>query len=418
LTKKSRGEKAMNISDTADIMPSSARWRLLSISVPAQARTAILFAISAAIGGAGWSGAPALNYFALLFPFVYLHSQRRLDSLCAVFYYAAATWSVIPGSQSFFRTDHNFVLPLAIWAALVALAAVPWVGFYSRRYIPISAIAALTALALPPLSLTTVAHPLIATGHWFPGTRWFGLGLVVILIAAYRRFGRAMTLTVLLAASVATHVRFHRPVPDPHILAVNTNFSGEPTHDNLDSRLEFQERTIQQIALAHPDTLLVFPESIIPSWNGMHEARWASTFAQLKLQRTGLLIGTTIPITNTEANRNVLLSRGYTERLSYAQRVPVPLGMWHVGDQRSGYPLMLRFPPTIRIWNRRAGILVCYEQLSFWPAIQTLAHNPDMLLAPSNLYWAANTPIPAIQHVAAQDWADLWAIPLYEASNR
>ena len=408
----------MNISDTADIMPSSARWRLLSISVPAQARTAILFAISAAIGGAGWSGDPALNYFALLFPFVYLHSQRRLDSLCAVFYYAAATWSVIPGSQSFFRTDHNFVLPLAIWAALVALAAVPWVGFYSRRYIPISAIAALTALALPPLSLTTVAHPLIATGHWFPGTRWFGLGLVVILIAAYRRFGRAMTLTVLLAASVATHVRFHRPVPDPHILAVNTNFSGEPTHDNLDSRLEFQERTIQQIALAHPDTLLVFPESIIPSWNGMHEARWASTFAQLKLQRTGLLIGTTIPITNTEANRNVLLSRGYTERLSYAQRVPVPLGMWHVGDQRSGYPLMLRFPPTIRIWNRRAGILVCYEQLSFWPAIQTLAHNPDMLLAPSNIYWAASTPIPAIQHVAAQDWADLWAIPLYEASNR
>ena len=408
----------MNISDTADIMPSSARWRLLSISVPAQARTAILFAISAAIGGAGWSGDPALNYFALFFPFVYLHSQRRLDSLCAVFYYAAATWSVIPGSQSFFRTDHNFVLPLAIWAALVALAAVPWVGFYSRRYIPISAIAALTALALPPLSLTTVAHPLIATGHWFPGTRWFGLGLVVILIAAYRRFGRAMTLTVLLAASVATHVRFHRPVPDPHILAVNTNFSGEPTHDNLDSRLEFQERTIQQIALAHPDTLLVFPESIIPSWNGMHEARWASTFAQLKLQRTGLLIGTTIPITNTEANRNVLLSRGYTERLSYAQRVPVPLGMWHVGDQRSGYPLMLRFPPTIRIWNRRAGILVCYEQLSFWPAIQTLAHNPDMLLAPSNLYWAANTPIPEIQHVAAQDWADLWAIPLYEAINR
>jgi apolipoprotein N-acyltransferase len=227
-----------------------------------------------------------------------------------------------------------------------------------------------------------------------------------------------MALAVLLAASVATHARFHHPVSDPHILAVNTNFGGEQTHGNFDSRLEFQERTIQQIALAHPDTLLVFPESIIPSWNGMHEARWASTFTQLKLQRTGLLIGTTIPITNSEANRNVLLSRGYTERLSYAQRVPVPLGMWHVGDQRNGYPLMLRFPSTIRVWNRRAGILVCYEQLTFWPAIQTLAQNPDMLLAPSNVYWAANTPIPAIQHVAAQDWADLWAIPLYEASNR
>jgi hypothetical protein len=354
----------------------------------------------------------------LLFPFVYLHSRRRLDTLCVVFYYAAATWSVIPAAQGFFRTGHNFVLPLAIWAALVALGSAPWLGFYSRRYLPVSAIAALTALALPPLSLVTVAHPLIAAGHWFPGTRWFGLCLGIILIAAYRRFGATMTLAVLIAASIATHARFHHPVHDSHILAVNTSFGGDPTHDAIDSRLEFQEQTIQQIALAHPDTLLVFPESIIPSWNRIHEARWASTFAQLKLQHTGLLIGATIPITNTEANRNVLLSRGYSERLSYAQRVPVPLGMWHVGDQRNGYPLMLRFPPTIRVWNRRAGILVCYEQLSFWPAIQTLAHNPDMLLAPSNLYWAANTPIPAIQHVAAQDWADLWAIPLYEASNR
>ena len=408
----------MNISETADIMPSRSRWRMLSIPVPAQARTAILFATSAAIGGAGWSGDPALNYFAFLFPFVYLHSRRRLDSLCAVFYYAAATWSVIPGAQGFFRTGQNFVLPLAIWAALVALAAVPWVGFYSRRYLPVSAIAALAALALPPLSLVTVVHPLIAAGQWFPGTRWFGLGLAIILIAVYRRFGATMTIAVLIAASIATHARFHRPVHDPHILAVNTNFGGARTHDDVDSRLETQERTIQQIALSHPNMLLVFPESIIPSWNGMHEARWASTFAQLKQQRTGLLIGTTIPIPNTEANRNVLLSRGHTEQLSYVQRVPVPLGMWHFGNKRRGFPLMLRFPPTIRIWNRRAGVLVCYEQLAFWPAIETLAHNPEILLAPSNLYWAADTPIPAIQHVAAQDWADLWAIPLYEASNR
>jgi hypothetical protein len=414
----SRRQKAMNISETATAAPIIARWRTPSIHLPAQARTGVLFATSAAIGGAGWSGDPALNYFALLFPFVYLQSRRRLDSLCAVFYYAAATWSVIPGAQGFFRTGHNFVLPLAIWTALVTVGAAPWVAFYSRRHLSFSTIAALAALALPPLSLITVAHPLIAAGHWFPGTRWFGLGLAIVLIAAYRRFGTAMTLAVLIAASIATHARFHRPVHDPHILAVNTDFGGARTRDDVDPRLEMQERTIQQIALAHPDTLLVFPESIIPSWNGMHEARWASTFAQLKRQRTGLLIGTTIPIPNTEANRNVLLSRGYTERLSYVQRVPVPLGMWRFGDKRRGFPLMLRFPPTIRVWNRRAGVLVCYEQLTFWPAIETLAHNPDLLLAPSNVYWAANTPIPAIQHVAAQDWADLWAIPLYEASNQ
>jgi apolipoprotein N-acyltransferase len=301
---------------------------------------------------------------------------------------------------------------------LVALCSAPWVAFYNRRHLPVSVIVALIVLALPPLSVVTVAHPLIAVGRWFPGTRWFGLGLGVLSIVAYKRFETTMTFAVLIAASIATHARFHRPVPDPHVLAVNTNFGGQSPHGDVDSRAELQERTIEQIALVHPDTLLVFPESIIPNWNGMHEARWASVFAQLETQRTGLLIGTTIPIPNTEANRNVFLSRGYTEHLSYVQRVPVPLGMWRLGDQRSGFPLMLRFPPTIRVWNRRAGVLVCYEQLSFWPAIETLAHNPDMLLAPSNVYWATNSPIPAIQHVAAQDWADLWAIPLYEASNR
>lgn len=408
----------MTIAETATVVPNEARWRIPSIFLPAQARTSIFFATSAVIGGAGWSGDPALNYFALLFPFVYLYSRRCLDSLCAIFYYAVATWSVLPGVQNFFRTGHNFALPFAIWAALVALSSAPWVGFYNCRYLPVSAIAALTVLALPPLSLVTVAHPFIAVGHWFPGTRWFGLGLGILLIAAYRKFGMALTLAVLIAVSIATHARFHRPVPDPHILAVNTDFGGEPNHDAVGSRLEMQERSLQQIALAHPDTLLIFPESVIPSWSGMHEARWAATFAQLKQQRTGLLIGTTIPIPNTEANRNVLLSRGYTERLSYVQRVPVPLGMWHVGDQRRGFPLMLRFPPAIRVWNHRAGVLVCYEQLAFWSAIETLAHAPDLLIAPSNAYWAANTPIPAIQHVTAQDWADLWVIPLYEASNR
>jgi len=85
----------MTISEAAAVAPSRARWRMPSIHLPAQVRTAILFATAAAIGGAGWSGDAALNYLALLFPFIYLHSRRRLDSLCAVFYYAAATWSVI-----------------------------------------------------------------------------------------------------------------------------------------------------------------------------------------------------------------------------------------------------------------------------------------------------------------------------------
>jgi hypothetical protein len=106
----------------------------------------------------------------------------------------------------------------------------------------------------------------------------------------------------------------------------------------IGSSLQGQEEAMQRIALAHPNTLILFPESIIPTWNPTHDLRWAATFAQLKSHHTGLLISTTIPVANTQANRNVLLSRGYTERLSYVQRVPVPLGMWHFGDRRNGFP--------------------------------------------------------------------------------
>jgi len=385
---------------------------LQKLHLPDTGNSIALFSIAALIGGLGWGGNPALHFLALLYPFVYILSRHRLDTLSAVFYYAASTWPIIPGAQSFFQTGHHLGKPVAIWIAITALSSLPWILFYHRRFLPLSAIAALLALALPPMGLVTVAHPLIATGLWFPGTRWFGLALPIILIAAHRRLEMRLVFVVLILASLAVHARFARPIADPHIVAVNTQVS-----NGGGSSAQAAEHTLQQIALAHPNALLIFPEAVIPDWSTTHDARWASTFAQLSAQRTGILIGTTIPIPNTQANRNVLLSRGFTEHLSYVQRVPIPLGMWQLGESRRGFPLSLRFPATIRAWNRRAGVLLCFEQMAFWPAVETMARSPELLIAPSNLYWARDTSIPAIQHLAAQDWADLWAIPLYEARN-
>ena len=406
----------MNISEAT--IPSSKTTPTRLLHIADAKRTTLLFAVAAALGGAGWGGRPSLHCFALLFPFLYLQSRRRLDALSALFYYAAATWAVIPGSEAFFRTAKNPIFPILIWAALSGLGLAPWILFYSRRSLTVSAVAALSVLAIPPLSLVTVAHPLIAAGDWYPGTRWGGLCLPILLILGYRRLGHLAVVAILIGASIATHAVYERPGPDPHIVAIHTDLGRVPLRDPSGTATEKQEASIQRIALAHPDTLLILPESVLPNWSPMHEARWASTFALLRERHTGLLIGTTIPIPNTEANRNVLLSRGFTERLSYVQRVPVPLGMWRFGEDHGGFPLMLRFPSTIRVWGRRAGVLLCYEQLIVWPAIETLAQNPELLIAPSNIYWASKTTIPANQHLAAQDWADLWAIPLYEASNR
>ena len=149
-----------------------------------------------------------------------------MDAFSSALYYAGATWSVIPGSESFFGTGGTLVLPLLIWTALLALSAAPWIAFYNRKFLNVATVAAIVALSLPPLSLVTVAHPFISAGQWFPGTRWLGLCLPLVLIFAYRRLGTAFTLAVLVGASLATHARFHRPPHDPRIVAVNTRFGG------------------------------------------------------------------------------------------------------------------------------------------------------------------------------------------------
>ena len=147
---------------------------------------------------------------------------------------------------------------------------------------------------------------------------------------------------------------------------------------------------------------MLFPETIVPAWSRSPTITGSDTLPPLEQQHTTLLLGTTVPIPATQANRNILLTRGFGPHFAYVQRIPVPIAMWHFGG-RDGFPLMLRYPPTIRVLNQHAAVLMCYEQLLVWPALQSLARDPDMLLAPSNDYWASKTPIPAIQHEAAKE---------------
>ena len=379
-------------------------------------RTAALCIGGAVIGSLGWSGSTHWAWISLVVPFLYLQSRRRLDTILATFYYAGATWSVVPGASVFFGNNANHLLPILLWLGSIALGSLPWIALYHRRFIEVSALAALVVLALPPLSLVTVAHPLICAGQWLPATRWFGILLPLFMILLYRWLGPSYTAAVLLASVVVTHVRWTPPTTDPHISAINTHFGGSAFAPRSSMVLYQQERLIQTAALAHPYSVLLFPEAAVPTWSRSTDYHWRDTLRMLEQQHTTILLGTTIPIPTTEANRNILLTRGFGPHFAYVQRVPVPIAMWHFGD-RGGFPLMLHYPPTIRVLNEHAAVLMCYEQLLVWPALQSLAHDPDMLLAPSNDYWASTTPIPAIQHAAAKSWADLWNIPLYEARN-
>lgn len=376
----------------------------------------------------------ALSWLPLLMPFVYIHARTRAQTLAVVFYYLAATWTVIPGAHAFFGTNAPRIMAYGLWFLLALLGTLPWTLFFNRRAPQLSALGALVVLALPPLSLVTLGYPLIAAGRWFPATGWVGLLAPCFLIAARRWFSLSYTLGLLAVASLVAHLFAHAPARDPAIVPVNTSF-GAPAADLanakdggsteqlavVSSRLYEQQNFIERVSLARPNSIVFFPESTILAYSPFVDREWKPFLDRLAAQRTTIVFGTTAPLPYTrDAYRNLLAVRGWptAEHFAYVQRVPVPISMWKIGDTESGFPLLLRSSGVFKVREEHAAVLMCYEQLLAWPALQSLAQQPDYLLAPRNVYWARGTSIPAIQHEAAQSWADLWGIPLYEAENR
>jgi hypothetical protein len=319
-----------------------------------------------------------------------------------------------------------------LWLLLALFGTLPWVAFFHRRAPEWSALAALVVLALPPLSLVTVGYPLTAAGIWFPGTAWAGLLAPCFLLAARKWFSMPWVIGLLAASSLIAHVFSRVPERDPHMVTVNTRFGGlafdiangaPPTNAQMEvlrRQLDTQQKFIESAALAHPGSIVFFPEGAIRAYSPFIDRQWKPFLDQLVAQHTTIVFGTSAPLPYTrDAYRNLLAQRGWTPdgRFAYVQRVPVPIAMWKIGDRESAFPLLLQNPGVFKIRNESAGVLMCFEQLLAWPALQTLADQPDFLVAPRNVYFAKDTPIPAVQHQAAQSWADLWGIPLYEAQN-
>jgi hypothetical protein len=374
----------------------------------------------------------SFSWLPLLMPFLYICARTRIETLSVSLYYLAATWPVIPGAHNFFGEHAPRPMAYGLWLLLALFGTLPWVVFFHRRAPEWSALAALALLALPPLSLVTVGYPLTAAGIWFPGTAWVGLLAPCFLLAARRLFSMPWIVGLMAASSLIAHVFARVPQRDPQIVAMNTRFGGlgfdiesGPSLINaqmevLRGQLDAQQKFIENAALAHKGSVVFFPEGAIRAYSSFIDQQWKPFLDQLASQHTTIVFGTTAPLPYTRAAyRNLLAQRGWTPdgRFAYVQRVPVPISMWKIGDRESGFPLLLQNSGAFKIRNQYAGVLMCYEQLLAWPALQTLAEQPDFLVAPRNVYFAKDTPIPAVQHQAAQSWADLWGIPLYEAQN-
>jgi ABC-type proline/glycine betaine transport system permease subunit len=339
-------------------------------------------------------------------------------------YYAAASWPLIPGARAFFGAQGTPLIGTFLCLTAAALLALPWGLLFTRGRgkAALSVPLCILLTAIPPLGVIGWASPLLSAGVLFPGSKWFGLALIIGFLSLFR-FKPTGSVVCLTICVFVFHFTYTQPQLPAGWEAVDTNYGGagqgDPDFATEYSTHQFMQTTILESRAA----VLLFPEHLVTHWNESTEAFWGDTLASVAAQHRTILIGAGISPQTTPRKPfaqsrylNVLLARGEENSALYQERIPIPIAMWKpLGND--GVPLNLFARGTIRVRNQNAAVLICYEQALVWPFLSSALEHPTILLTASNDYWAKNTRIPAIQQSTAASWARLFHLPVLSAAN-
>src|SRR5580704_2518273 len=382
-------------------------------------------ALAATTGAIAWSGHLATIPFSLVAPLLVYKAKSRAHAYASMFcYYAAASWPLIPGARTFFGPQGTALIGLFLCLTAAALLAVPWGLLFMRGRSKAAVSVPLCVLiaAIPPLGVIGWVSPLLSAGVLFPGSKWLGLGFIIVFLSLFR-FRPGLSAICLALCALVFQFRYTRPQLPTGWEAVNTNYGGTGQGDPDFATEYTMHQSIQTTILESQATLLLLPEHLVPHWNESTEAFWGDTLTSLAAQHRTVLIGVGInppasPRSPFQKNRylNVLLARGEENTALYQERIPIPIGMWKPLSN-DGVPLNFFAAGTIHVHSQNAAVLICYEQILVWPFLSSALDHPTILLTTSNDYWAKNTRIPAIRQSSATSWARLFYLPLLSASN-
>ena len=250
---------------------------------------------------------------------------------------------------------------------------------------------------------------------WFIAN--FGIVGILGLTGALRVHPRPVILAAAVLATAANIVYPGDPAPPSGWEGVNTSFGGTGS-DTEDPVASFKAAEwLQQRALKSKAKVIIFPETVVPRWTEATDLFWEQTLAALAASGKTVVIGAGLSIPGSTRYENAVLIRGRGGPDQFVQRVPVPVGMWRPLG-RSGVPLHLFGASVTRITDRRTAVLICYEQLLTWPMLVAVGKaRPDVLVAVTNDHWTTNSTLPAVQTLAIQCWARLFALPTVRAVN-
>ena len=380
-------------------------------------RTYSLVAASIAVGWIGWSGHVLLLPAGTLFPTIWSLANTRLQAVSfSAAYFLAASRGLPQGVANFYAAD---IWPgLILWAvassAFVIVHCVLWTSSADWRK-PTLYLVACVAMAIPPFGILGWAHPLTAAGVLFPGWGLSGIaamtvGLALMTTRLWPTAAIAILGFWLLSAAFWTGSR------------LPTSWQGADLEFGAslgrDQSVERQAQLAAIVRSYQSGTTVVLPESAIGLWTPTVRHWW-----QLALGESGVTVIAGAVVIDRRGYDNILVRiSSVGSDVVYRQRMPVPGSMWQPWNswfhREGGANAYFFANPVVDIGDVRAVPLVCYEQLLIWPVLQSMLHDPDIVLAVGNGWWTPGTSIVDIQISTSQAWARLFDKPLVLSFNR
>ncbi len=371
-------------------------------------------------GVVAFSSFATLPVSLLIIPLWYYSPGRLLAGLTIFLYFSSAAWSLPFGSAEFFDTN--------IWIAIldlflaVLIPSIPFVLFHfkNKKHRVGGLIMAMILIIFPPFGLTSWSHPLMSTGVWLPGTGWAGI-IITIFLMPVLCYKPVFVVIPIISGIFFANTHSCLIVPQGW-KGLDTEFSG-----NINRRAEFtplvfedlvndlnqQKKIIEKLndPVNKKYKYILLPEGVggtwLPGttqlWN--HNLRWPGT----------VIIGATSISGNLKDNVVLSISQKKVE-IIYKQRQPVPLSMWFPGKEYS-FSANWFYNPVVIFNNKKVAFFICYEQFLIWVILHSMLHDPELILAVSNVWWARKTQIPMIQNNIMKSWSRLFSLPLITANN-
>lgn len=359
---------------------------------------------------------------AITFPALWAQSPSRVVAgMVAAGYFLAASRGLPQGVANFYAADlwPGLLLWIAASVAFVVVHTVLWgrrreEGRSGRR--ALRYLAAMALMGVPPFGITGWAHPLTAAGVLCPGWGWWGLaGTATGLAMMTSRFWPAAVLALagIWLWSAATWTQSDLPQGWKRVdLEYGPRLGREASID-----LHRDLIATVRVQAGDGTRFVVLPESALGFWTPTVARLW-----QKGLRGLHVTVVAGAAIIDPQGYDNVLVAVSATEaHILYRERMPVPVSMWQpwrawIG-QDGGARANLFANPVVELSGTSIAPLICYEQLIVWPALQSMLHSPDIIVATGNGWWTAGTSIVDIQRASATAWAKLFSVPIVAAFN-